>query len=79
MQTVRRVGLIVVSSLAALAVAAVAAVAARDAVYWQKPLPGVTLSEVDLERTIQVVVDKKTYEVQPGEALRVDKAATRAA
>ena len=48
MQTVRRVGLIVVSSLAALAVAAVAAVAARDAVYWQKPLPGVTLSEVDL-------------------------------
>jgi vancomycin resistance protein YoaR len=79
LQTVRRVGLIVVSSLAALAVVAVVAVAARDAVYWQKPLPGVTLSEVDLARTIQVVVDKKTYEVQPAEALRVDKAATQVA
>jgi vancomycin resistance protein YoaR len=69
----------VVSSLAALAVAAVAAVAARDAVYWQKPLPGVTLSEVDLGQTIQVVVDEKTYDVQPGEALKVDETATEAA
>ena len=72
-------GLIAAGFLAALAVAAVAAVAIRDAVYWEKPLPGVTLSEVELERTIQVVVDDETYDVRPGEALRVDTAATQAA
>ena len=49
LQTVRRVRVIAVAVLAALAVAAVAAIAARDAVYWEKPLPGVALSEVDLE------------------------------
>ena len=75
----RRVLLIAAGFLSALAVAAVAAVAIRDAVYWEKPLPGVTLSEVELDRTIQVIVDGKSYDVRPGEALRVDQAATQAA
>jgi vancomycin resistance protein YoaR len=73
------VGLIAVAFLAALAGAAAAAVAARDAVYWQKPLPGVALSQVDLGRSVQVVVGEKTYDVQPGEALRIDETATQAA
>ena len=75
----RRVLLIAAGFLSALAVAAVAAVAIRDAVYWEKPLPGVTLSEVELDRTIQVIVDGKSYDVRPGEALRVNQAATQAA
>jgi vancomycin resistance protein YoaR len=58
---------------------AVAAVAARDAVYWEKPLPGVTLAQVDLARPIDVVVDDKTYEVRPDKALKVDDMATQAA
>ncbi len=68
-----------VASLAALAVAAIAAVAARDAVYWEKPLPGVTLAQVDLSRPIEVSVDGETYDVRPGEALSVDDRATQAA
>jgi vancomycin resistance protein YoaR len=75
----RRLGLIAAASVAALTVAAVAAVAARDAVYWQKPLPGVTLAQVELGRNVQVVVGEKTYDVQPSEALTIDEAATRAA
>jgi vancomycin resistance protein YoaR len=73
------VGLIAVAALAALAGAAVTAVAVRDAVYWEKPLPGVTLAQVDLDRSVQVVVDGETYDVRPGEALRVDERATQAA
>ena len=61
----RRVGRIAVALLAALAVAAVAAVAARDAVYWERPLPGVTLVQVDLGQTVQVAVDDETYDVRP--------------
>ena len=72
-------GLIAAGFLAALAGAAVAAVAVRDAVYWEKPLPGVELSQVDLGRTVQVVVAERTYDVRPGEALMVDDAATQAA
>jgi len=73
------VGLITVAVLAALGVAAVTAVAVRDAVYWEKPLPGVALAQVDLGRTVSVVVDDETYDVQPGEALRVDETATQTA
>ncbi len=72
-------GLIAVAALAALAGAAVTAVAVRDAVYWEKPLPGVALAQVDLDRNVQVVVDGETYDVRPGEALRVDQRATQAA
>jgi vancomycin resistance protein YoaR len=68
-----------VASLAVLAVGAVAAVAARDAVYWEKPLPGVTLARVDLGRPIEVVVGDRAYDVRPGEAVRVDDTATQAA
>jgi len=73
------VGLITVAVLAALAGAAVTAVAVRDAVYWEKPLPGVALAQADLGRTVSVVVDDETYDVQPGEALRVDETATQTA
>ena len=47
--------------------------------YWEKPLPGVTLARVDLARPIEVVVDDDTYDVRPAEALRVDDTATQAA
>jgi vancomycin resistance protein YoaR len=73
------VGLIAVAVLAALAGAAVTAVAVRDAVYWEKPLPGVALTEVDLDRSVQVVVGDKTYDVRPADALRVEERATQAA
>ena len=72
-------GLIAVSLLAALAGAAVTAVAVRDAVYWEKPLPGVALADVDLGRSVRVVVDGENYDVRPEEALRVDRRATQAA
>jgi vancomycin resistance protein YoaR len=76
---VRRIRGIALATLAGLAGAAVAAIAARDAVYWERPLPGATLRQVDLDRTVRVVVDGKAYTVRPGEALAVDPAATQAA
>jgi vancomycin resistance protein YoaR len=79
LQLVRRLGLIAAACFAALAGAAVAAVAARDAAYWEKPLPGVELSGVDLARTLQVVVGEEAYDVRLDEALTLDGAATRAA
>jgi vancomycin resistance protein YoaR len=79
LQIVRRLGRMLVASLSVLAVGAVAAVAARDAVYWEKPLPGVTLARVDLGRPIEVVVGDRAYDVRPGEAVRVDDTATQAA
>ena len=56
-----------------------AAVAARDAYYWDRPLPGVELREAQLETPVRVVVGGKTYDVKPAEALRVDAAATQQA
>ena len=47
--------------------------------YWEKPLPGVELAQVDLARTVNVVVEGETYDLRPGEALRVDERATQAA
>jgi len=75
---VKRIGVIFAAVVAALAGAAVAGVAIRDAVYWERPLPGVELRAVDLARPVAVVVAGKTYEVRPGEALMVDAAATQA-
>jgi vancomycin resistance protein YoaR len=75
----RRLGVIAVALLAALAGAAAAAIAARDAVYWERPLPGVELRQVDLEQPIAVAVNGETYDVRPGEVLLVDQAATHAA
>ena len=75
----RRIGVIFALVLAGLAGAAVAAVAARDAQYWERPLPGVELRGADLGRPVSVAVGGKTYDVRPGEALMVDQAATRAA
>ena len=56
-----------------------AAVGARDAYYWDRPLPGVELREAQLETPVRVVVGGKTYDVKPAEALRVDAAATQQA
>jgi vancomycin resistance protein YoaR len=76
---VKRVGVTIVLALAAVAGAAAAVVAARDAVYWDQALPGVELREVALERPVAVTVGDRTYEVVPGEALRVDARATERA
>ena len=75
----RRVGVIVTAIVAGLAGVAVAGVAIRDAVYWERPLPGVQSRQIDLARPVAVSVDGKTFDVRPGEALMVDAAATRAA
>ena len=74
----RRIGVTVAAIVAGLAGAAVAGIAIRDAVYWQRPLPGVQLRVADLARPVAVSVDGKTYDVRPGEALMVDAAATQA-
>jgi vancomycin resistance protein YoaR len=76
---VRRIRLIAVVTLAALAGAAVAVVAARDAVYWERPLPGVTVREVPLAAGIEVRVAGKPYSVDPRTLLRVDETATAGA
>ena len=75
----RRIGVIFAVIVAGLAAVAVAGVAVRDAVYWEQPLPGVQLREVDLARPVGVVVAGRTYDVRPGEALMVDAVATQAA
>jgi vancomycin resistance protein YoaR len=76
---VRRAGVVTALLLAVAAGAGAAAVAARDAVYWDRPLPGVALREADLERPVAVTVGGKTYDVRPAEALRLDRAATERA
>src|SRR5688572_27175486 len=75
----RRLGVIALVVLAGLVGAAVAAIAARDAVYWERALPGVELRTVDLAQRLAVTVGGETYEVRPGEALLVDRAATQLA
>jgi vancomycin resistance protein YoaR len=72
----RRTGVIVAASLAALAGAAVGAVAVRDAIYWEKPLPGVEVREIALEQPISVRVGGEGYRVEPSEFLALDEAAT---
>ncbi len=71
--------MIAASALAVLAVSAVAAVGARDAYYWDRPLPGVELREAALTQPVRVVVDGRAYEVKPAEALRIDGTATQQA
>ena len=75
----RRIGVIVAAIVAALAGAAVAGVAIRDAVYWERPLPGVELRSADLASPVAVTVAGESYDVRPGEALMVDEARTQAA
>ena len=75
----RRLGFVVAAVLASLAGAAVAAVGARDAYYWDRPLPGVELREAALAQPVAVAVAGRTYDVTPGEALRVDGTATERA
>ena len=62
--------------LVVLVVAAVGAVAARDAVYWEKPLPGAAVRPLDLDRKIRVDVGGKTVPVRLSTAVRIDGAAT---
>lgn len=75
----RRLGLVAVAVLVCLAGAAVAATGVRDAYYWDRPLPGAELREAQLERPVAVAVGGKTYDVVPGEALRLDGTATERA
>ena len=79
LRIVRRIGLIAALTFAALAGAAVAVVAARDAVYWERPLPGVAVREVALADGVEVTSRGKPYSVDPRTLLRVDEAATAAA
>ena len=71
--------MITAAVLAGLVGAAVAAVAARDAYYWDRPLPGTELRAAELQRPVAVTVGGTSYDVRPGEALRVDGQATRTA
>ena len=75
----RRIRLIAALTFATLAGAAVAAVAARDAVYWERPLPGVVIRDVALADGVRVTVAGKPYAVDPQTLLRVDETATAAA
>ena len=64
---------------AALVVAAAAVVLVRDAVYSKKPLPGVEVRAVDLDRPLAVTVENRRYVVRGSEALVLDAKATAAA
>ena len=76
----RRIGVLLTWLLTLAAIAAVGAVAARDAVYWEKPLPGVALRELRLDRPVAVDVDGKTVRLQSlADSLAVDGAATEQA
>jgi vancomycin resistance protein YoaR len=79
LQIVRRGGLITAAVAAGLAGAAVAAVGARDAYYWDRPLPGAEVREADLGGAVDVTVGGKAYDVAPGEVLRLDRPATQTA
>ncbi|MDQ3067643.1 MAG: VanW family protein [Actinomycetota bacterium] len=74
----RRIGVITATVMSGLAFAAVAAVGARDAVYWERPLPGVELRDIDLARPIAVAAGNEVYDVRLGEALMIDETATQA-
>ena len=72
----RRIG-IIAWVLAIAGVVGVAAVSARDAVYWQKPLPGVAVRHVELDRPLIVSVgDKHVRLTKLADVLEVDRAAT---
>lgn len=75
----RRIGVIAAAIVAGLASAAVAGVAIRDAVYWERPLPGVAVREISLADGIEVRVRGERYAVDPRTVLRVDEAATATA
>jgi vancomycin resistance protein YoaR len=74
----KRLVSIAAGTFAALVVVAVGAVAARDAVYWERPLPGVAVDEVSLGEAIEVRVGDERYPLDPRTVLRVDEAATAA-
>jgi vancomycin resistance protein YoaR len=73
---VKRTGVVIALVLALAGGAAAAGVAARDAVYWDQPLPGVELREADLDRVVSVTVGDRAHPVRPREVLRLDRAAT---
>ena len=72
----RRIGVIFAAIVAGLAVAAVAGVAIRDAVYWERPLPGVAVREISLVDEIEVRVRGERYSIDPEAVFRIDQAAT---
>ena len=58
---------------------AAAGIALRDAVYVDKPLPGVVVREAQLARPIRVTVGDHQFGVRPRRVLEVNRAATAAA
>ena len=75
----RKRGLIAAAVVVGVAGAAVGAVAARDAYYWDRPLPGAELRAAELDRPVTVTVGGTSHDVRPAEALRVDGTATEQA
>ncbi|MCP9486138.1 MAG: VanW family protein [Gaiellaceae bacterium MAG52_C11] len=75
----RRVAHRVGWAAAALAVAAISVVLVRDAIYWEKPLPGVEVRALDLDRPIAVTVEGRTASVSASEVLLVNTKGTQAA
>jgi vancomycin resistance protein YoaR len=74
---VRRIGVLLAWLLPIAAVVGVAGVAARDAVYWEKPLPGVAVRQIELDRAVAVEVDGKDVRLPSlAESLTVDRPAT---
>jgi vancomycin resistance protein YoaR len=73
---VRAVGTAVVCSAV---LTPVAAVAARDALYVDRPLPGVIVREAQLSRAVEISLVGERARVQPRRVLAVDAAATAAA
>ena len=72
----RRIGVIFAAIVAGLAVAAVAGIAIRDAVYWERPLPGVAVREISLADEVEVRVRGERYSIDPQAVFRIDQAAT---
>jgi vancomycin resistance protein YoaR len=75
----RRFRIAIVGALAGVLGAAVTAIAVRDAVYVDKPLPGVVLNGARLSEPVVVTVAGKEHAVGPGRLRAVDERATAAA
>jgi vancomycin resistance protein YoaR len=76
---VKRIASIALAVVAAVTLVAGGAIAVRDAVYWNRALPGVSVREVALDGGIEVRAGTKRYALDARTVLAVDRAATAAA
>jgi len=75
----RRIRIAATAVVISVPALAAGGIAVRDAVYVDKPLPGVVVLEAKLSRPIRVNVGDARYGVRPGRVLEVNRAATAAA